>query len=92
MIKLVKAVRAEAAPDHHLALTFSDGSGGVLDLRPFVFDDGEVTQPLRDPNYFASVFLEMGVPTWPNGCDIDPTAARMDLKAAGRLQIGADVA
>jgi hypothetical protein len=85
MIKLVKALRAKALPDHRLDLVFSDGSAGVLDLKPFVFAEGEVNRPLRDPSYFARVFVEMGVPTWPNGCDVDPTAARMELESAGAL-------
>jgi len=28
----------------------------------------------------------MGVPTWPNGCDIDPTALRMRMKDVGALR------
>jgi hypothetical protein len=28
----------------------------------------------------------MGIPTWPNGCDIDPTALRMRMQAAGALR------
>lgn len=86
MIKLVKTLSARPLPGHKLKLAFSDGSGGVLDLTPFVFSDGEVNVPLRDPAFFAKVFVEMGVPTWPNGCDIDPTAARMELESAGALQ------
>jgi hypothetical protein len=87
MIKLVKATTATAQPDYRLALRFSDGSSGVVDLRPFVFGGGAVVAPLRDPAFFAQVFIEMGVPTWPNGCDIDPTNARMELEAAGALTV-----
>ncbi len=87
MIKLVKATTVEAQPDYRLALRFSDGSSGVLELKDFVFGGGEVVQPLRDPAFFARVFIEMGVPTWPNGCDIDPTNARMELEAAGALAL-----
>ena len=28
----------------------------------------------------------MGIPTWPNGCDIDAINAHMELEAAGLLK------
>lgn len=90
--KLVKARRVRPLPGYRLDLTFSDGSSGVADISEFVLSGGQVVQPLVDETYFARVFLEMGVPTWPNGCDIDPTNARMKLEAAGLLkQQGATV-
>lgn len=88
MIKLVKATKAHAQPNFALALEFSDGSSGVLGLRDFVFSGGQMVDPLKDPAFFSRVFVEMGVPTWPNGCDIDPTNARLDLEAAGALSFG----
>jgi len=84
-IELVKARRARALGDYRLELEFTDGSSGVADLTDFVLI-GPMMEPLRDPAYFARVFIEMGVPTWPNGCDIDPTAVRMRLRDSGRLR------
>lgn len=84
--KLVKVRHASALPGYRLDLTFSDGSSGIADVSEFVLSGGTVVQPLVDETYFARVFLEMGVPTWPNGCDIDPTSARMKLEAAGLLK------
>ena len=92
MIDLVKAVQVRALTDYRLDLRFSDGSSGVVDLRDFVFAGGTVVKPLQDAAFFARVFLEMGAPTWPNGCDIDPTAARMELAKEGRLQMANIVA
>jgi len=66
-------------------MTFSDGSSGVADLRPFVFAGGSAVEPLRDQAYFERVVVEDGAPTWPNGCDIDPTNARALLEEAGLL-------
>ena len=89
MFKLVKVTQAGALPDHHLAMTFSDGSSGVADLRSFVFSGGTMVEPLRDQSYFARVVIEGGAPTWPNGLDIDPTNARMLLEEAGLLRTDA---
>lgn len=84
--KLVKAVRVKALPGYRLDVAFSDGTGGVADISDFVTLDGSMVRPLRDEAFFARVFIEMGVPTWPNGCDVDPTKLRMDLEAAGELK------
>ena len=84
-IKLVRATRVRALPDHHLEIVFDDGTMGVADLGDFV-NLGPMTEPLRDPAYFARVFIEMGVPTWPNGCDIDPIHQHMLMREAGTLR------
>ncbi len=86
-IKLVKVSKVRALEGYRLELLFTDGSGGVIDLTAFVDADGPVVEPLRDPSFFERVFLSMGVPTWPNGCDVDPTRLRMDLEEQGALQL-----
>ena len=45
-----------------------------------------MTAPLKDPAFFARVFVEMGVPTWPNGCDIDPINVHGLMSEAGTLR------
>jgi hypothetical protein len=42
-------------------------------------------EPLRDPGYFARVFLEDGAPTWPNSFDMDPEWLRREIEATGGL-------
>ena len=42
--------------------------------------------PLKDPDYFARVFLESGAPTWPNGYDMCPDWLRQEMQAAGELR------
>jgi hypothetical protein len=84
-IELVKARTARALDGLRLEVEFSDGSSGVASLEDFV-RTGPMMAPLIDPEFFAQVFIEMGVPTWPNGCDIDPTALRMKMKEAGALR------
>lgn len=84
-IKLVRARRVKALEGYRLEIVFDDNTMGVIDLCDFV-NLGPMTEPLRDPDFFARVFIEMGVPTWPNGCDIDAINARMTMEATGALR------
>jgi hypothetical protein len=47
---------------------------------------GRNLAPLKSPEYFARVFLELGAPTWPNGFDLDPINLYMELRDAGALK------
>lgn len=82
---MVRARRVKPLEGWRLEIIFSDDTMGVVDLSDFV-DLGPVMKPLRDPAFFAKVFIEMGVPTWPNGCNIDAINAHMKLAAAGELR------
>ena len=84
-IRMVRARRVRPLPDYRLEIFFDDDTVGVADLREFT-SLGPMTEPLRDPEFFARVFVEMGVPTWPNGCDIDPINAHMMMREAGTLR------
>ena len=58
---------------YRLALTFMDGRGGIIDCaRILGADNPGVYAPLADPAFFSQVRIELGVPTWPNGADLDP--------------------
>lgn len=83
-LRMVRAVRVAALDDFRLQIVFSDGKEGVLDLSAHI-QPGPVTGPLMDPTFFARVFIDGGVPTWPNGFDIDAINAHMTLEAAGAL-------
>lgn len=65
----------QVIPPYGLRLTFEDGTTGVVDCRPWLYerDDGVFT-PLRDPARFAQVFVdhEAGTVVWPNGADVCP--------------------
>jgi hypothetical protein len=52
---------------YRLRVAFSDGSSGEHDFSDLVAHTGPMVVPLRDPAFFARVF----VPAWPNGFDID---------------------
>ena len=84
-IKLVRARRVKALDGHRLEIVFDDDTMGVIDLGDFV-KLGPATEPLRDPAFFAQVFIEMGVPTWPNGCDIDAIVIRALMASQGALK------
>lgn len=83
-IRMVEARRVRALDGNRLEIVFDDDTMGVIDLASFI-GVGEVTEPLRDPAYFRRVFVEMGTPTWPNGCNIDPINAQMTMREAGTL-------
>lgn len=82
---LIKVVELRVLSEFRLALTFSDGMSGVVDLSALVTQDGAMVRPLGDKAYFARVFLEAGAPTWPNGFDLAPWALYDDLRQAGAL-------
>jgi hypothetical protein len=55
-------------PDCRLAVTFHDGTTGVVDLSAVTSGSAlGIYEPLKDPRYFAQARLELGTVTWPNG-------------------------
>ena len=83
---MVDVLRVKALPDNKLWLRFSDGSEGVYDLSSIIAGEGEMVMPLKAPEYFARVFVELGAPTWPNGFDLDAINLYMELRGAGALK------
>ena len=61
------------------------GASGIHDCTALVNETGPVVEPLRDPDYFARVFLDYGAPTWPNSFDMCPDSLRMNMEQAGEL-------
>jgi Protein of unknown function (DUF2442) len=84
-LPLVDVLRLKALDGHRLWLRFSDGSEGVRDFSDILAAGGPMVEPLKAPDYFARVFVEMGAPTWPNGFDLDPINLYMHLRDAGAL-------
>lgn len=67
---LFDVTAVEVIGDHALRLTFEDGTVGDV-----TFDDREwrgVLEPLRDPELFAEVFVDMGTLAWSGDLDIAP--------------------
>jgi hypothetical protein len=61
-------------PGYRLAVTFRDGTGGIVDLSRVRPDPSHgVFSALADPRLFEQARLELGAVTWPNGADLDPS-------------------
>jgi hypothetical protein len=80
---MIKVAKIKCLGGHRLRATFSDGMAGDFD--GIVAKGGPMAEPLRDPAYFARVFLEDGAPTWPNGYDAAPGWLRREIEQAGTL-------
>ncbi len=86
MIVLVDVVEVHALDRHRLWVRFSDGTEGEHDFSPTLAQDGPMVQPLKDPAMFKRVFISLGVPTWPNGFDVDAIQLHREMSEQGRLR------
>jgi len=82
---MIKVAKIKRLGGHRLRATFSDGMAGEYDFSTIVAGGGPMVEPLRDPAYFARVFLEDGAPTWPNSFDAAPGWLRREIEATGAL-------
>ena len=82
---MIRLSKIEYLGDYRLRATFSDGMAGEYNFAAIVAESGPMVEPLRDPAYFARVFLEDGAPTWPNGYDAAPGWLRREIEASGTL-------
>jgi hypothetical protein len=67
---LPSVIRAEYRGGSRIRLTFSDNLQKTVDFAQWL--DGPVFEPLKDPAYFSTFFLDGGTVAWPNGADIAP--------------------
>jgi hypothetical protein len=86
MSELIKVVIARAVSDTELHLVFSNGSQGTRDFRDVLAEGGPMVEPLKDPAFFRRVFVSYGVPTWPNGFDVDAIALHDEMLDMGLLR------
>jgi Protein of unknown function (DUF2442) len=84
-LPMIDVVSVKYLGGYRLRVGFSDGTAGVRDFSATAARDGEMVQPLKDPTFFARVFIELGALTWPNGFDLDPIALHDRMAAAGEL-------
>ena len=75
MIPLHPRITAvEVRARYVVALSFTDGSQGTVDLEPWIRGRKGVLPELQDPVLFAQVMVDRvaGTIVWPNGADLDP--------------------
>jgi Protein of unknown function (DUF2442) len=82
---MIKIRKAEFSGNYRIALEFSTGETGEIDLSELISRDGTMVQPLRDERFFRAFFVEMGALSWPNGFDLSPSALYKELAAKGLL-------
>ena len=82
---MVDVFKVRGLDGHRLWVRFTDGYEGIQDLSDFVASGGEMVEPLKSQDFFNRVFVELGVPTWPNSLDIDATNLYITLRVAGAL-------
>lgn len=83
---MVDVIGVRPLGGHKLEIEFSDGTVGARDFAFVVQKTGSMAAPLKDPAYFARVFIDDGALTWPNGYDWDPIALHDEMKAEGLLK------
>ena len=86
MIEIVKVVDLKVVGDASLWLRFSDGQEGVRNCAEILAQGGPMVEPLRDPAMFGRAFLSFGVPSWPNGFDLDAINLHREMEKAGALK------
>jgi hypothetical protein len=83
---MVDVIGVRPLGGHKLEIEFSDGTIGVRDFAFVAQKTGSMAAPLKDPAYFARVFIDDGALTWPNGYDWDSIALHNEMKAEGLLR------
>lgn len=70
---LFQVTAVEVIGEYRLRLTFDDGTVGEVDFTAHEWH-GVMFEPLRDPHFFAQVFVDHdgGTIAWPNGLDMAP--------------------
>ena len=82
----VDVLRVRGLPGHVLWAHFSDGCEGTLDVTGLIASGGPMVKPLADQDFFERVFVEEGVPVWPNHFDMDATNLYIEMRKAGTLK------
>ena len=58
----------------------------LFDFAAFVDAGTEMTLPLREPEFFARCFIELGALAWPNGFDLSAGSLHRRLEETGELR------
>ena len=77
---MIDVIGVRPLGSYKLEIEFSDGTVGVRDFGSVTAKSGPMAEPLKDPAYFARVFIEDGALTWPNA-STTRSAARIRFAA-----------
>lgn len=70
---MLKVLTARSIAPFALELQFSDHTQGIWHAASYLADHtGPLLDKLRDPAYFARVFVDAGALCWPNGLELSP--------------------
>lgn len=83
---MIDVIGVKRLGEYRLEIAFSDGTVGTRDFSDIKARTGEMVTPLKDPAYFARVFIDDGALTWPNGYDWDSIALHDEMMRAGLLR------
>ena|SRR5215469_6053537 len=72
MSYLPQVIRARYIGAFVVSARFDDGTEKYIDVSRWF--KGPVFEPLKDPKFFKTFFIEAGTLAWPNGVDIAPEA------------------
>jgi hypothetical protein len=86
MIELIKVSKIEPRSGHVLHVVFSNGDEGDADFSWLLEKDWPMVDPLRDSEFFSKAFVSFGVPTWPNGFDVDAINLHRQMSEQGGLK------
>ncbi|MGH8274071.1 MAG: DUF2442 domain-containing protein [Candidatus Acidiferrales bacterium] len=89
---MIKLISIEPKGAYKLLLRFSDGAWGIYDFSRYVQAGTQMTEPLKDPDYFKRYFIELGALAWPNGFDLSAESLNSRLQEAGELHRDTKVA
>jgi len=83
---MIDVINVRPLGGFRLEIEFSNDRVGERDFSFIADKTGPMAEPLKDPAYFARVFIDDGALTWPNGYDWDPIALHDEMKEAGLLR------
>ena len=85
-----RVVAVEPLGEMCLRVTFIDGTSGEVRLRSFIESphvSGTIFEPLRDPEIFRRVRVDLGAVAWPNGANLAPDAMYDAIRAHGHWAV-----
>jgi len=79
----------QTLPDYRLAVSFADGTQGIVDLSNFITGpQAGVFSALADTKLFLQAYIDYGAVTWPGELDLAPDAMYDAIKATGEWRPG----